>query len=137
MSIGNYIHVCSGLAGELANSLTKGDVDGLRAELRDLPEGEWLAWLSDNREEIGRFLAATPAERRKRRGWAEPSLRRQLVLGAIHMCECAQAVLEAADRLQPGDSYRETARTAGLHFWKILAANGRNLWPFDEPSPFR
>jgi len=93
--------------------------------------------MHENRAAIAEFLAATPRQRHKLRKWNDPALRRQLVLAAIHMCECAEEVLGAADWLQPGSSYRKTAAAAALRYWKILAVGVQNLWPFDdEPSPF-
>ena len=121
MSLRNYIGACATLAAELADSLSEKDVDDLRANLNEMTRIEWLTWVGEHHKIVAWFLAATPSQRKKRKEWNEPSLRRFLVLAAIQMCERAEAVLEAANSLQPGASYRNTTADAVILYWKILS----------------
>ena len=70
---------------------------------------DWLDFRETAEDQILRYAAATPFQRQSRK-WTAPIGR--LRLAAYQTCLIAVLLLEQADLLQPGDSYRRTLRRA-------------------------
>ena len=137
MKFWNYAAACGEFGSELKSSLTTEDVNELRADCVSLGDEGWLRWVLEHSELIAAYIAATPSQRRTRKAWNNPVLRRRLVLASFLHVHRAWAVLKALDdsNLEPGKSYRDTAVLAGNVYFQILYEQIPD-WPFEGENPF-
>jgi hypothetical protein len=143
MGIRNYATASSAFVQELAASLTSEDVAALATELASTGLRGWVEWQIANEDEMLDYVAATPAQRMKKKRWCEPVLRRRLVLASIFHCQAAAALLgflrDNEVALSPGGSYRDTTVNAGKLYWEIMGSeipDWPEEWEQECPSPF-
>ena len=112
MSLFSYAEAARRIAEEIAASFETdpGAAAALRAAVATMTVRDWIEWCTDAADEVAEFASATPSARRRRR-WKRPSP--LLHLAAHQFCLRAALLLEAADLMIPGDSYRNTLRAAG------------------------
>lgn len=135
MGIGNYISACHGLADELRDSLTDGDVAELHKLLEGLTLLDWTRLRVSHQKLVTDFVSATPRQRKAAKFRKE---RLFLTMAGIQHCLEAEAILRAMDEhfLEPGGSYREMAARAGEAYDRMYELEIPN-WPFDMlDSPF-
>lgn len=112
MSLFAYAEAARRIAREIVDSFeTAPDAAAaLRDAVAAMTVGDWTEWCADAADEVAEFASATPSARRRRR-WKQPAP--LLHLAAYQFCLRAALLLEAADLLIPGDSYRNTLYFAG------------------------
>lgn len=134
MGIGNYAAASSGFARELAASLTNEDVLSLAEDVGGIGLHAWVQWQVEHEDATSDYVAATPAQREKKKAWREPVLRRRLVLAAMTHCLAAhelQAFLRDHEHdLSPGGTYRDTTATAGRLYWTLMGSEIPH-WPLE------
>ncbi len=137
MSLDLYAAACNEFLSELEGSLTKEDVDELRADCAALGWEKWCQWANKNLSIICDYVESTPSQRLKKKAWRDPSTRRALVLAAIQYLYRAKYLLEALSEhnIAPGKSYRYTAALAGFVHLQICSKDIPR-WPFPGADPF-
>jgi len=130
----SYAGHASHFASELFDSLTEEDIDLLREDLNSLGVEGWLEWHDQNEKEINAYLRATPAQRAKKRKWAEDVLRRRLIFGGYRQARLAADYLDAMPYFAAGGGYREVCASAAHQCLKIIE-EGAWRWPFGGELP--
>jgi len=137
--LGNYAYACEGFLDELKSSLSKDQIESLRADCTELGLDAWLDWFLLNKSEIVSFVAATPSGRMAKKKWQHPVNLPRLVLGAYHHVWQALQLLDVLREvpITPGGSYRNMAVVAGELYMRIRYGKSLPLWPFGEKNPFK
>ena len=137
MGLDLYATACNEFLWELKESLTKEDVDELRAGCAALGWEKWCRWANKNLPIICDYVESTPSQRLKKKAWRDPSTRRALVLAAIQYLYGAKYLLETLGEhnIAPGKSYRYTAALAGFAYLQIFSKDIPR-WPFPGKDPF-
>lgn len=137
MGLENYAAACNEFLSELKGSLTKEDVDELRADCAALGWAKWGKWYQSNLPTICDYIQSSPSQRLKKKAWRDPPVRRALVLAAIQYLYGAKCLLDALTEhnIAPGKSYRHMAGLAGYVYLQF-SSKDIPRWPFDGPNPF-
>ena len=140
MSLQKYATACIGFESELKESLTKEDIAALRKDCAAMGIHDWCRWGYKYRQIISAFLSSTPSQRKNKKAWQDPAVKRLLVLAALYEAKRAYHLLEGLVQhehyLAPGYSYREMSVNASQAYRDIFYRKVPN-WPFDSPDPFR
>lgn len=129
----SYSASASHHASEIFYSLSEEDIDALREDVQTLGIEEWVRWCADNRKSVLDYLSATPVQRKKKKQWQDPVIRRRLSLHCYALAKLARHVLYAVSYLGSG-GYRDNTGAAGKVALDILE-EGLWLWPFEDPAP--
>lgn len=138
MSISNYTAKCEEFLYELETSLSKKDMEELKAYCVQIGFDKCDDWFWGNLQIISEYVRYTPSKRNKKKEWQDKKLRQFLVFQAMRYVYMTRNFLEAASHpeLFPGPSYRDLISKGGLIYSKLLASNYIE-WPFrNEESPF-
>ena len=137
MSLDLYVAACSQFLSELKESLTKEDVDELRADCAALGLKGWQRWVEENVESICDYVQSTPSHRLSKKEWRDPSIRRRMVLAATQHVYRARHLIEALTEhnIAPGKSYRYTVALAGSVYLEVFSKDIPH-WPFPGKDPF-
>jgi hypothetical protein len=133
-----YARECEGLVSELRAALSANDLKELRKDCAALGLKAWDQWFFDHLSVVSSFIAASPADREKRKEWQEPVLRHRLLLAGIQQLTRACNLLDGLHRhgLVSGQSHRQMAARAADAYVDIFLKQPASDWPFDEPDPF-
>tara|TARA_B100000700_G_scaffold270027_1_gene311870 strand:- start:11459 stop:11875 length:417 start_codon:yes stop_codon:yes gene_type:complete len=134
--VDRYAQQAAELAEELASSLTEREVQFLRERFEAATLASWRDWQAEAADDVRAFVRATPAQRRRRKRWAEAL---PLLTHAAYLhCVQAHAMLHAVSQhdLTPGGSYRDAAARAGDAYQTAQRIESDfPEWPWDGESP--
>lgn len=132
MGLNSYASASLRLSTELEQLMSKDEIDSLFSELKTFGEKAWIKWQLSNSQTIIEFVAATPAQRVRKKEWNKPKLRGKLILASIIHCQAAYKLLSFLTQnepwLKPGGGYRDMAARAGDLYWSLLDTDVPN-WP--------
>jgi len=138
----SYGYHAERLAGEVRDLLSETDGAALADDLELIGYDGWLKWEKAHARMAGQFLAATPAQRAKKKAWQGDILRRRLVLAAYRQARLAAIMLHdhgaGQDSLAAG-SYREVTAAAGALAWRLHDEGEKLIWPWPDvrcPRPW-
>lgn len=94
--------------------MTEEDDVLLRADLAETGAAAFGKWWNENRELAYAYMKATPSQRKRRKAWASPQIRRRLVLISVYKLRHAELLLDHIDDLllEADQSYRGMAVSA-------------------------
>ena len=82
------------LGFELAALLSKEELYAIEQDLAVQGGKAWVTFVNENLDEISAFLAATPAQRNKKKAWQAQPHRRRLIFAAIYFHRHANLFLK-------------------------------------------
>ncbi len=141
MNFETYNKACAGLFQEIEESLSQADIDELTQLCANLGLQEFCAWFDRHRQEVEKYVQATPSARKKRKSWHKDKTHTlYLKLSALIYLKGSLAMLEqlctCADSIHHGSSYREFAHQAGIAYLDVKC-RPFSWWPLpDYDNPF-
>lgn len=136
--LANYASGALDIAAELRGSMGMSDVALLRESLIGETTFHWIHWRNQHHDLVCAFVAATPAERKRRKKFEGRHL--MLTMAGIQLCQEAALLIGVITTplLTAGGSYRSMAALAGDSFNRLYEEETA-CWSFTDffLSPFK